>query len=63
MLVTLLGTVVFLHPDISVLVEVSMIALQLLRESYFILPETTLMEDRPEQYAYSQVALYQSLVC
>lgn len=33
MLVTLLGMVVFLQPDISVLVEVSIIALQLFRES------------------------------
>lgn len=33
MLVTLLGIVVFLHPNINVLVEVSIIALQLSRES------------------------------
>ena len=32
--VTLLGTVVVLHPDIKVLVDVSIIALQLSRESY-----------------------------
>ena len=51
MLVTLLGMIVFLQPDISVLDEVSMIALQLLRESYFLLPDSTLIEVRPEQPA------------
>ena len=35
MVVTLLGMIVFLHPEIKVFDEVSMMALQLLRESYF----------------------------
>ena len=41
-LVTLLGIVLFLHPDINVLDDVSMIALQLLRESYTVLLLTTI---------------------
>ena len=49
MLVTLLGILVLLQPDISSFVEVSMTALQLLRESYFLLLDSTLMEVRPEQ--------------
>ena len=46
---TLLGIVVFLHPDINVLDDVSMIALQLLRESYFVFPSSTIIEVRPLQ--------------
>ena len=49
MLVTLLGIMVFLHPNMSELFDVLMIALQLLRESYSVLPGSTMMEVRPEQ--------------
>ena len=43
MLVTLLGIVVFLHPVINVLDDVSIIALQLLRESNLVFPSSTTM--------------------
>ena len=46
MLVTLLGMVVFLQPAIRVLLAVSIIALQLLRESYFLFPLSTDIEVR-----------------
>ena len=46
---TLGGMMVFLHPNMSELVDVLMIALQLLRESYSVLPGSTMMEVRPEQ--------------
>ena len=49
MLVTLLGMTLFLHPTIRVLLEVSIMALQLLRESYFVFPSSILMEVRPVQ--------------
>ena len=49
MLITLFGITVFSHPAISVFVAVSMIALQLLRESYAMLPLSTLMAVRPLQ--------------
>ena len=49
MLVTLLGMVVFWQPDINVLDAVSIIALQLSRESYFVFPDFTLIEVRPLQ--------------
>ena len=39
--VTLLGIIVFLHPKIIELVDVSIIALQLSRESYFLFPFST----------------------
>ena len=45
MLVTLLGMVVFLHPKTSVLVFVSIMPLQLLRESYLVFPESTTTDD------------------
>ena len=48
-LVTELGITVFLQPVIIVLVAVSMIALQLLRESYFGFELATLMLARLEQ--------------
>ena len=51
MVVTELGMVVFLQLATSVLVAVSMMALQSLRESYFVLPASTLMLVRPEQPA------------
>ena len=44
MLVTSSGIIVVLHPAINVLVEVSMIALQLSRESYTVLLELTMMK-------------------
>jgi hypothetical protein len=44
--VTFWGIVVFLQPATKVLVDVSIIALQLLRESYFLFPLSTLMEVR-----------------
>ena len=46
MLVTLFGMVVFIHPAINVFVAVSIIALQLLRESYTMFPDSTIMEVR-----------------
>ena len=53
MLVTLLGIFVFGQPAISVLDAVSIIALQLSRESYFVFPASTLIEVRPLQiYKY-----------
>ena len=47
MLVTLLGIIVFWQPAIRVFVSVSIIALQLSRESYLVFPVSTLMEVRP----------------
>ncbi len=47
--VTLLGMIVFLHPTIKVFDDFSIIALQLLRESYFALLSSTLMDVRPLQ--------------
>ena len=44
MLVTLLGMIVFWQPAINVFVVVSIIALQLLRLSYFVFPFSTTME-------------------
>ena len=46
MIVTLLGIRVFLHPNINVFVSVSIIALQLLRESYFVFPVSILIDVR-----------------
>ena len=43
-IVTLFGMDVFLQPVIRVLVSVSIIALQLLRESYFKFPASTTIE-------------------
>ena len=48
-LVTEFGMTVFLHPKINVLDVVSIMALQLLRESYMALVESTFMLVRPEQ--------------
>ena len=50
MLVTEFGITVFIHPTINVFVFVSIIALQLPRESYFGFPESTSIVVRPEQY-------------
>ena len=46
---TLLGIIVFEHPFIKVLVAVSIMALQLSRESYFGLPLSTLIDVKPLQ--------------
>ena len=43
------GILVFMQPAISVLLAVSMIALQLSRESYAVLPSSTFMHVRPLQ--------------
>ena len=45
--VTLLGIMVFFVPMIKEFVAVSIMALQLPRESYFVLPASTLNEVRP----------------
>ena len=47
--VTELGMVVFLQPTIKLFVDVSIIALQLLRESYVLLFLSTTKEVSPEQ--------------
>ena len=46
-----MGIRVFLQPIIKVLVAVSIIALQLLRESYFVFPLSTTIEVKPSQFA------------
>ena len=47
--VTLLGMTVVLQPEIKVFDAVSIIALQLSRESYLLFPLATVMEVKPEQ--------------
>ena len=49
MLVTELGITVFIHPAIKALVLVSIIALQLFRESYLEFSLSTIIEVRPVQ--------------
>ena len=49
MVVTELGMMVFIQPVINMLVLVSMMALQLFRESYFVFPLSTFIEVRPLQ--------------
>ena len=49
MLVTLLGMVVFMQPEINVFEDVSIIALQLLRESYIVFPLSTFTDVKLEQ--------------
>ena len=49
MLVTELGMMVLLHPAINVFDAVSMMALQLSRESYELLLDATVRQVRPEQ--------------
>jgi len=56
--VTELGMAVFMQPAINVLVAVSIMALQLLRESYFGLSLTTEMEARPEQPRNAQPSMF-----
>jgi hypothetical protein len=46
------GMTVFWQPAINVLLAVSMMALQLPRESYTVLPLSTVMFSRLIQYAY-----------
>ena len=50
MKVTLFGTTVFLHPATNLLVDVSMIALQLSRESYISLLLLTEIKDKLSQH-------------
>ena len=59
MFFTFSGITVFLQPAISVLEEVSMIALQFSRLSYLGLPDATVMDVRPEQPEYLYIVLYQ----
>ena len=49
MIVTVLGIIVFWQPVINLLVDVSIMALQLLRESNFVFPLSTTIEVRPLQ--------------
>ena len=49
MLVTLSGIMVFLHPRSNELVEVSIIPLQLSRESYTVFSLSTMIPESPEQ--------------
>ena len=51
MLVTEFGITVLMHPAISVFVIVSIIALQLSRESYFVFPDSTSIVARLEQFS------------
>ena len=55
--VTLLGMVVVLHPITNSLVDVFMIALQLLRESYDKLPLSTLTEVRLEHQPKAELPM------
>lgn len=47
--ITLFGITVFLQPNLNLFDAVTIIALQLSRESYIVLPLSTLMEVRPLQ--------------
>lgn len=47
----MVGITVFLHPTTIVLLELSIIPLQLSRESYTGLSESTTIDDREEQSA------------
>ena len=49
MLDTLLGMTVFLHPNNNVLDDVSMMALQLFRESYWEFVDSIMMDFKLEQ--------------
>ena len=55
---TELGMVVFLQPAIKVFVAVSMMALQLLRESYVVLPASTLTDVSPVQFENAQSPIF-----
>ena len=62
MLVTLLGMVVFMQPLINVFEDVSIIALQLLRESYIVLPLSTFIDVKLEQPAKAQSPMLVTLL-
>ena len=59
MLVTLFGMSVFLQPVIRVFVFVSIIALQLLRESYVLFSTSTRIDVRPLHPEYLQLVVSQ----
>ena len=61
--ITLLGIRVLMHPLISVLVSVSIIALQLSRESYLGLSEDTAIDVRPLQLLNILIIDNQQLIC
>ena len=52
MLVTPFGIMLFLHPTTTVFLSVSMMALQLLRESYIGFPSSTVIETKLGQNGY-----------
>ena len=60
-LVTLLGIMVFLQPKNNVLLAVSIIALQLFRESNVVFPDSTLIEVRPLQPSKAQLPILVTL--
>ena len=60
--VTELGIIVLWHPVIRVLLSVSIIALQLLRESYLGFPFSTTIEVKPVQQPYLQLIVNQSII-
>ena len=62
MAVTLLGITVVSQPRIKVLEAVSIMALQLLRESYFVLPFSTTMDVRPLQPLNAQLPMAVTLL-
>ena len=62
MLVTLLGMTVVLQPIIRVLLNVSIIALQLLRESYVEFPLSTMIVFRPLQFANAKPSMFVTLL-
>jgi hypothetical protein len=62
MLVTLLGMVVFMQPVISILLAVSIIALQALRESYTAFPLPTVIEVKPLQNQNALLAILVTLL-
>jgi hypothetical protein len=59
--VTLAGITVFLHPCINVLLAVSIIALQLFRESYFVFPLSTWIDSKLEQLEKEALPIYSTL--
>ena len=60
--VTLSGIIVVEHPAINLLVFVSIIALQLLRESYIALFSATTIEVRPLHLQYLQPIITQYFI-
>ena len=61
MLVTLLGITVFLQPTIKVLEAVSIIPLQLFRESYWVFPLDTVIEVNPLQPLKARLSIFVTL--